>query len=71
MTDSFLIIKVPDVDNILVNYFHATFYGLISEVLTRSKATPISYVSMGNLSECCQGDMYYSRLRPTLENGMR
>ena len=57
MTDFFPIVKVPDVDNIFVNYVHASFQGLISEVYTGFKATPISYAFMRNLSECFWGDI--------------
>jgi hypothetical protein len=74
MTDSFRIFKVPDVDNIFVNHIYAAFQSLTSEGLTGSEATPISYVCQGTLSEhtrYCWADIYYSRYRPTLENGMR
>lgn len=73
MTDIFPIIQVPDMDNIGVNYFHAVFQRPISKVRTRSKVTPISYVCKGTYqnTRCCWADIYYSRLPPTLENGMR
>ncbi len=71
MTDSLPIIKVPDADDIFVDYIHAAFQGLISEVLTGSEATPISYVGKGRYWTLLGRYIYYSRLRPTLENGIR
>jgi mannose-6-phosphate isomerase class I len=43
MTNPFHIIKVPYGDNIFVNHIHAALQGVVSEVSTRSKVTPISY----------------------------
>ena len=47
MTDSLMIIKVPYVDNIFVNYIHAAFKGLTGEVLTGSETMPIPYPCKG------------------------
>jgi hypothetical protein len=41
-TNSVLVIEVPYFDDINVNDVHTTLEGLISEVETRPKATPVS-----------------------------
>jgi hypothetical protein len=43
MTDTFPIIKVPYADDIFVNHIHVALKGVISEVSTGAKVTPISY----------------------------